>query len=105
MTYSTFYAHTDPIFKELQILTVDKLVVHRIAIVMYKLNNGLLPAVLNIPYTMFRIALGTQTFSNISARFWNALIIKIDINVLMFNFKDSRKLFLLNNTLTITYSK
>ena len=46
-TYSTFYTHTAPIFKELQILTVDKLVVHRNAIVMYKFNNGLLPAVLN----------------------------------------------------------
>ena len=50
MTYSTFYTHTAPIFKELQILTVDKLVVHRIAIVMYKFNNGLLPAVLNTLY-------------------------------------------------------
>ena len=43
---------------------------------------------------MFRIALGTQTFSNISARIWNALIIKIDINVPVFKFKDSLKLFL-----------
>ena len=50
MTYSTFYTHTAPIFKELQILTIDKLVVHRIAIVMYKFNNGLLPAVLNTLY-------------------------------------------------------
>ena len=30
---------------------------------------------------MFRIALGTQTLSNISERIWDALIIKIDINV------------------------
>ena len=50
MTYSTFYTHTAPIFKELQILTVDKLVVHRIAIVMYTFDNGLLPAVLNTLY-------------------------------------------------------
>ena len=50
MTYSTFYTHTATIFKELQMLTVDKLVVHRIAIVMYKFNNGLLPAVLNSLY-------------------------------------------------------
>ena len=50
MTYSTFYTHTAPIFKELQILNIDKLVVHRIAIVMYKFNNGLLPAVLNTLY-------------------------------------------------------
>ena len=86
---------------------------------MYKFNNGLLPAVLNILYKknneidsyntrskgMFRIALRTQTFSNISAIIWNALIIKIDINVPMYKFKDSLKLFLMNNNLTITYSK
>ena len=65
---------------------------------MYKFNKGLLPAVLNTLYKKnneihsynrrskdwFRIALGTQTCSNISARIWNALIIKIDINVPMF---------------------
>ena len=33
-----------------QILTVDKLGVHRIAIVMYKFYNSLLPAVLNTLY-------------------------------------------------------
>ena len=104
---------------ELQILTVDKFVIHRIVIVMYKVNNGLLPAVLNTLYKknneihsyntrskdLFRTALGTQTFSNISARIWNALRIKIDINVPIFQFKDSLKLFLLNTTLTITYPK
>ena len=31
-------------------LTVDKLVVYRIAIVMYKFNNGLFPTVLNTLY-------------------------------------------------------
>ena len=86
---------------------------------MYKFDNGLLPAVLNTLYKknneihsyntrskdMFHVALGTQTFSNISARIWNALIIKININVPMFKFKDSLKLFLLDNILTITYSK
>ena len=55
--------------------------------------------------TCFVLHLGLKTFSNISARIWNALIIKIDINVPMFKFKDSLKPFLLNNTLTITYSK
>ena len=51
MSYSTFCAHTAPIFKELQNFTIDKRVVDRIAIVMYKFNNGLLRAVLNILYT------------------------------------------------------
>ena len=53
----------------------------------------------------FHVALGTQTFLNISARIWNALIIKIYINVPIFKFKDALKVFLLDNILTITYSK
>ena len=32
MTLSTYYAHTDPLFKDLNILTIHKLVVHRIGI-------------------------------------------------------------------------
>ena len=36
MTSSTYYAHTTPLFKDLNILTIDKLVVHRIGIAMYK---------------------------------------------------------------------
>ena len=41
MTLLTYYAHTDLLFKDLNILTIDKLVVHRIGIAMYKINNGL----------------------------------------------------------------
>ena len=40
MTFSSYYAHTVPIFRDLKILTIDKLIVHRIGIAMYKLNNG-----------------------------------------------------------------
>ena len=112
MTYSTFYTHTAPIVKELQILTVDKLAVHRIAIVMYKFNNGLLPAVLDTLYkkimkyihiiqdrkTCFMLHLELKSFQIlISARIWNALIIKINFNIPMFNFKDCLKLFFLSN--------
>ena len=37
MTFSCYYPHTAPIFKDLKILTIDKLIVHRIGITMYKL--------------------------------------------------------------------
>ena len=50
MTFSTYYAHTDPLFKDLNILTIDILVVHRIGIAMYKINNSLFPSVLNELY-------------------------------------------------------
>ena len=47
MTFTTYYVHSDPLFKDLNILTIDKLVVHRIGIAMYKINNVLFPSVLN----------------------------------------------------------
>ena len=50
MTFSTYYAHTAPIFKDLTILTIDKLIVHRIGVIMYKYSNGLLPDVFNTLY-------------------------------------------------------
>ena len=50
MASSTYCAHTEPIFKNLNVLTIDKPVIHRIGIMMYKLNNGLLPTVLNSLY-------------------------------------------------------
>ena len=50
MTFSTYCAHTEPIFKDLNVLTINKLVIHRIGIVIYKFNNGLLPTALNSLY-------------------------------------------------------
>ena len=119
MTFSTYYAHTDPLFKDLNILTIDKLVVHGIGIAMYKINNGLFPSVLNDLYKknnvihdhntrtkdMFRVSLGTQTFSTVSARIWNALIVKFNVNVPLIRFKVSLKLYLSSNILTISYPK
>ena len=119
MTFSTYYAHTDPLFKDLNILTIDKLVVHRIGIAMYKINNGLFPSVLNELYKknnvihdhntrtkdMYRVSLGTQTFSTVSARIWNALIVKFIVNVSFYRFKVSLKQYLSSNILTISYPK
>ena len=121
MTFSTYYANTDPLFKDLNILTilVDKLVVHRIGIAMYRINNGLVPSVLNELYkknnfihdhnirtkNMFRILLGNQTFSTLSARIWNALIVKFNVNVPLTRFKVSLKQYLSSTILTISYPK
>ena len=96
MTFSTYYAHTDLLFKDLNkpYFTIDKLVVHRISIARYKINNGLFPSVLNEQYKknnvihdhntrtkyMFRVSLGTQTFSTVSARIWNAVIVKFNVH-------------------------
>ena len=119
MTFSSYYAHTAPIFRDLEILTIDQLIAHRIGTVMYKFNYGLLPDVLNTMYRknceiysyntrskdMFRISSGTQTFSNISARIWNSLMVNLDIDVSLIKFKESLKQYLLNNVLIIKYTK
>ena len=54
---------------------------------------------------MFRVSLGTQTFSTVSARIWNALNVKFNVNVPLTRFKVSLKLYLSSNILTISYPK
>ena len=43
MAYSLYDAHTEPLFRKLDILTLRKLVIHRIALLMFKFNIGILP--------------------------------------------------------------
>ena len=80
--YAHYLPHTEIIFKELDILPVE---------------NGLLPprmAELNLRNNeihnyetrncnKFSIAAGTETFSYVSARIWNALTSKINVNTSM----------------------
>ena len=54
---------------------------------------------------LYHILLGTQTFSSISAKIGNSLTININVNVTFIKFKESLKLYLLNNTLLINYTK
>ena len=84
---------------------------------MYKFSNGFLPDVFNTLYiknceihtystrskNLYHVLLGTQTFSNISAQIWNSLT--FNVNVTFIKFKDSLKLYLLNNTLLINSTK
>ena len=115
MTYASYHAHTAPIFRDLEISTIDKLIVHRIEIVMHKFNNEFLPKVLNAMYRknseihsyntrnkdIFRSLSGTQTFSNISARIWNSLVINLDINVSLTKFEEYLEVFSKNIFLKI----
>ena len=54
---------------------------------------------------MFRVSLGTQTFSTVSARIWNAVIVKFNVNVSLSKFKESLKQYLMSNILIISYPK
>ena len=50
ITFSKHLAHTEPIFKSLNILPLNSLYYYRIGLFMYKLSNGLLPEALNELY-------------------------------------------------------
>ena len=119
ITCTHYLAHTENIFKELQILPIEKIFISRVGVFMYKHENGLLPRVMDELYVRtntihshntrnvnkLRISAGTETFSHTSARIWNALESKIDVYVSMEKFKVSLNNFLQNNTLTIKYTK
>ena len=91
---------------------------------MYKYVNGLLPSVMNELYkcnsdihehfTKQRHLLHTSrsktnvfmnNFTNVSPRIWNALQIKINVNVSISIFKRSLKSFLQFHTLEVIYPK
>ena len=105
--------------KDMEILIIDRLVIHRIGILMYKLNSGHFPKVLcnffknnnkihnynTRTKDMFRISHESQIFSSVVAKIWNIFSIKIDVNITLIKFKNSLKLYLLSNTLVINYPK
>ena len=119
MNFSHYLAHTSPLFHFMEVLPFKKIYYHRIGLMMYKFNNNLLPNCLSQLYErtdsvhhhntrgcqLLRVPTGIKTFSNMSARVWNALSNKIDSNTSRAVFKDKLKLFLLNNELVLSYPK
>ena len=86
---------------------------------MYKYCNGLLPNVMNRLYVkhkdihshntrnnyLLRIHRGTVNFTNLSARVWNVLTRNPNVYVPYHIFKLKLKLYLVNNSLELKYSK
>ena len=54
---------------------------------------------------LYHILPETQTLSNISAKIWKSLTVNINVNATFIKLKKSLKLYLLNNTLLINYTK
>ena len=50
ITFSDRLAHTAPLFKQLNILPLDKLIFHRIELFMYKIHHNMHPSVINEMY-------------------------------------------------------
>ena len=81
-------------------------VVHIIG-TMYKINNNLFLSMFNELYKknnvihdhytrtkdMFLVSLGTQIFSTVSARIWNAFNVNVNVNTLLSKFKVSLKYY------------
>ena len=47
---------------------------------------------------LLRVATGIKNFTFLSARIWNAIVSKININVFLSQFKNILKIYLLHNT-------
>ena len=106
MTFSPYLAHTDPIFKDLTILPLDKIFIDRIEITMFKIEYELLPkSVIQVfsknrdihshdtrNRNVLRVTTGTKNFTFHSARIWNAIVSKININVSLSQFKNILKI-------------
>ena len=119
MTFSPYHAHTDPLFKDLKILSVNKLFIDRIGIVMFKATYDLLPKSITQLFSknkdihsyntrskdLLRVFIGTKNFTYFSPRIWNALVNNININVTLTQFKSILKMYLLHNSLNFTYPK
>ena len=124
LTISNYDVPSELLFRYTNILPLCKLVHYRIGIMMYKYANGLLPSMINSIYTVNRDIHEHNTrqkhllhtnkgstnqfnksFSNISARVWNALQKAIDVNISAFKFKHISKTYLLEYSLDVFYSK
>ena len=118
MTFSPYLSHPETLFINLEILPLEKLILNRIAIMMYKYNNDMLPSVMHELYKknlkihgylscnkdLFRIDRGQKrlniylnSYSNIGVRLWNAFIPKDNTNIFLPIFKSLLKQFLLFN--------
>ena len=114
-------ASAPPIYIKLGILPMQKIVIHRIALMMYKYSNNLLPEIMNALYKsnnqvhsygtrqkhLLHIPGGTHTnnFCYKSVLVWNELTTRgVQSNVAMPKYKKSLKLFLQHNDLRIGYT-
>ena len=124
ISFLDYNTHSIDIFKQLNILPLNKLYINRIGIMMYKYANNLLPPVINDRYTTnsdvhnyttrqkhflqvnkSNINIYSKSFVNTSARIWNAMQSEIEVYVSISKFKISSKISWQEHTLHFKYSK
>ena len=92
MPFSPYLAHTDPLFKSLEILPIDKIFIDRMGITMFKVTYELIVTKsihqlfsrnkdIHSPDTrnkdLLRASTGTKNFTFLSSRIWNSHIFTI----------------------------
>ena len=109
----------EPIFNYLELLPVEKIFINRVGIVMFKYSCDMLPDPIAKLYSKNRdhhshntrnknhlkVPAGTKNFTSNSARIWNTISTKMNVNVTLVQFKANLKLYLLNDVLEFIYSK
>ena len=117
ITFSTYLAHTGPIFFNLQLLPLEKIFFSRDGLVMFKCSNNMLPNVISNLYIKnneihshfiyFYLYFHKVHMLHISARVWNEIVTKIimDQHVSISKFITMLKSYLLVSSFTLTYTK
>ena len=65
ITFSHYISHTQPLFQDLSILPLEKLVLYRIALIMYKMSNSLIPKTMSDLYITKLIRISTHMIHDI----------------------------------------
>ena len=100
-SFAPYLAHTEPIFNSLELLPVEKIFINRVSIVMFKFSCNMLPDPIAKLYSKnkdyhshytrnknhLKVPTGTKNFTSNSARIWNTISTKIDVNVTFVQFK------------------
>ena len=124
ISFSNYNTLSKDIFKQLNILPLNKLIVNRIGIMMYKYANNLLPLAIKDLFTTnsgvhnyttrqkhllhinkSNINIYSKSFGNTSARIWNAMQAQFEVNVSISKFKISFKMYLQEHSLQLKYTK
>ena len=120
ITFSDRLSHTEPLFLNLEILPIDKLIQNRIGLFMYKMFHGLHPIGISAMYSQncdvhshatrkknnLHVAIGhsdlyAKSFYCTSIIIWNNIMNKINIALSFPKFKKLLKSYLHCNTLNM----
>ena len=118
ITFSYYLEHTEPFFQKLEILNLKKLVIHRIAMLMFKNSKQIVPIAnhmlfsrkdqyhnyntrqsRSLHHSVGRGEAIYRSFSFHGVNIWNNLSKHIPVNVTYIRFNKLTKSYLLNNNI------